>query len=346
LAQCWYDAFIPLNVLRGSARYPQWQTLRADLALYPLDETFVSTIEEAIAYQFNSPSLLLEAFTHPSFSLLFVPQGPAAQRSSSYQRLEFLGDAMLGFIVTEFLFDWSPELSPGDMTEWRALIVSNEMLGMVTARNDFSSHLRHSSQQLQRDIDRYLDLFSGLSSIDSSSSPAPPISSHRAASSTISRFLYSELNPPKALADIFEALIGAILIDSGGRVEECRKIISSLLLEPLIIPLLVDDGSDCDTGSGVGNENKRLQRHPVSVIHEIVSIFACSEVKTVFTAAVEGRSFPSLSPRISCQISCHGNVIAEGIGENNKRARLAAALSITTEERVTCRVSEIACRDW
>jgi dsRNA-specific ribonuclease len=75
---------------------------------------------------------------------------------------------MLGFIVTEFLFDWSPERSPGDMTEWRALIVSNAMLGMVT--NYFSSHLRHSSQQLQRDIGRYLDLFSGLPSTDSSSS--------------------------------------------------------------------------------------------------------------------------------------------------------------------------------
>jgi dsRNA-specific ribonuclease len=87
----------------------------------------------------------------------------------------------------------SVRLVAGDMTEWRALIVSNEMLGMVTARNNFSSHLRHSSQQLQRDIDRYLDLFSGLSSTDSSSS---------------SHLFSLEL---KALADIFEALIGAIL---------------------------------------------------------------------------------------------------------------------------------------
>jgi dsRNA-specific ribonuclease len=129
--------------------------------------------------------------------------------------------AMLGFIVTEFLFDWSPERSPGDMTEWRALIVSNAMLGMVT--NYFSSHLRHSSQQLQRDIGRYLDLFSGLPSTNFFFLPS----------------LLIGTQPTQSLADIFEALIGAIL-------KSAERVSLPCCSKPLIFPLYVDDGSDCD----------------------------------------------------------------------------------------------------
>jgi dsRNA-specific ribonuclease len=122
--------------------------------------------------------------------------------------------AMLGFIVTEFLFDWWTERSPGDMTEWRALIVSNAMLGMVTARNSFSSHLRHSSQQLQRDIGRYLDLFSGLPSTNFFFLPS----------------LLIGTQPTQSLADFFEALIGAIL-------KSAERVSLPCCSKPLIFPL-------------------------------------------------------------------------------------------------------------
>jgi hypothetical protein len=274
--------------------------------------------------------------------------------------------------VTEFLFDWSPELSPGDMSEWRSLIVGNEMLGLVTVRNDFSSHLRHSSQQLQRDIDRYVDLFSGLSLSDSPSFPSPSPTNSPSSPSTLppsrvprpfSQFLYSDLNSPKALADIFEALIGAVFIDSGGRIEECRKLVSSLLIEPLIIPLLVDEGDGEDgsilpdeSGERIKSWSRKIQRHPVSVIHEIVSIFTCREFVTAFNEERDddnddddnGDSPPSRHcySRMRCRMSCHGHLVAEGRGENKKRARLAAALSISSEQLVEDLKRHCTCRDW
>ena len=63
------------------------------------------TIESKIDYKFNDKNLLQEALTHSSLNLTKI----------NYQRLEFLGDRVLGLIISEKIFNKMPDLSVGEM---------------------------------------------------------------------------------------------------------------------------------------------------------------------------------------------------------------------------------------
>ena len=73
--------------------------------------------ERRIGYQFQEKALLDEAITHASI---------AANRLSSYERLEFLGDSILGFIVCEFLFQRYPNWLEGELTQVKSVVVSRQ----------------------------------------------------------------------------------------------------------------------------------------------------------------------------------------------------------------------------
>jgi ribonuclease-3 len=82
----------------------------------------MNPLEQRIKYKFRNSLLLAEALTHPSL-------GHETHRHHfDNQRLEFLGDAVLQLIFTEYLFDRYPEASEGQLTKLRARIVSREGL--------------------------------------------------------------------------------------------------------------------------------------------------------------------------------------------------------------------------
>ena len=82
----------------------------------------MNPLEQRIKYKFRNALLLAEALTHPSV-------GHEAQRHHfDNQRLEFLGDAVLQLIFTEYLFERYPEASEGQLTKLRARIVSRDGL--------------------------------------------------------------------------------------------------------------------------------------------------------------------------------------------------------------------------
>ncbi|MDY0340702.1 MAG: ribonuclease III [Coriobacteriia bacterium] len=80
--------------------------------------------EELLGYRFSDDRLLAEALTHPSY---------AAEHGGmeSYDRLEFLGDAVLGFIVADRMFRTFPEEPEGDLTKRKHSIVSGAALSPV-----------------------------------------------------------------------------------------------------------------------------------------------------------------------------------------------------------------------
>ncbi len=79
----------------------------------------IKIIEEKIGYVFKDKSLLVRAFTHPSFS---------KDVNLHYETLEFLGDSIVDFIVAEKLFSLMKKADEGVMTKARALIVSEAPL--------------------------------------------------------------------------------------------------------------------------------------------------------------------------------------------------------------------------
>ncbi|MCD6417403.1 ribonuclease III [bacterium] len=82
----------------------------------------MNEIEKILGYKFKNLSLLERALTHSSV---------AENHLQSYQRLEFLGDALLDFIVGEWLFLTRTEATEGELTELRRILVNTEALAKI-----------------------------------------------------------------------------------------------------------------------------------------------------------------------------------------------------------------------
>src|SRR5579862_6957769 len=79
------------------------------------EQEILDECQEAIGYRFQKPELLRAALTHTS---------GANTRAASNERLEFLGDAVLGLITCEQLFLRFPEYQEGEMTKIKSAVVS------------------------------------------------------------------------------------------------------------------------------------------------------------------------------------------------------------------------------
>lgn len=88
--------------------------------------------QQLIDYEFKDESLLLSALTHAS---------GAVNRLASNERLEFLGDAVLGLTVCHWLFEEYPSYSEGDLTKIKSAVVSRRSCGQVACRLGLDSCL-------------------------------------------------------------------------------------------------------------------------------------------------------------------------------------------------------------
>jgi len=84
----------------------------------------LARLQERLGYRFQEPELLVRALTHRSYA---NEQGSTADN----EVLEFLGDAVLGLIVSDLLCSEHPELSEGEMSKLKSYLVSAETLGRL-----------------------------------------------------------------------------------------------------------------------------------------------------------------------------------------------------------------------
>ena len=89
----------------------------------------------AIGYEPNDDELLTQAFNHRSW----CAEHPADE---SNERLEFLGDSVLGFIVADLVYRSEPGLDEGALTDIRKAVVNSVCLSEIAAEHDFGAHLR------------------------------------------------------------------------------------------------------------------------------------------------------------------------------------------------------------
>lgn len=122
--------------------------------------------------KFKNPKLLEQAFIHRSYLNELKTSGRSI---SSNERLEFLGDSILAFLTSEFLYKNFPRLSEGKLTSLRSFLVRTDSLAQAAK---------------QLNLGRYLKLSHG------------------------EKQALGEENP-SLLANTFEALVGAIFLDSG-----------------------------------------------------------------------------------------------------------------------------------
>lgn len=102
-----------------------------------------NALEGALNIKFQDRGLLIEAITHASRPSSGV---------SCYQRLEFVGDAVLDHLITRHLFFTYTDLPPGRLTDLRAAAVNNENFARVAVKHNLHLHLRHGSSALEKQV--------------------------------------------------------------------------------------------------------------------------------------------------------------------------------------------------
>ena len=95
------------------------------------------TLETKLGYVFHRPELLENALYHSSYANEHRGAG-----ISSNERLEFLGDAVLGFVTAEYLYTKHPDMPEGDLTRIRAALVCEESLHEVAQYLGLGEYLR------------------------------------------------------------------------------------------------------------------------------------------------------------------------------------------------------------
>lgn len=125
---------------------PPWQVADATAPQHDL----VQKIEREQGYRFRWARLLRCSFSHPSNPWTW-------EKIPSYQRLEFLGDALLDLACITHLFYNYPDKNPQWLTEHKMAMVSNKFLGAVCVKIGFHRHMRHNHPFLGSQIKEYVD---------------------------------------------------------------------------------------------------------------------------------------------------------------------------------------------
>lgn len=118
---------------------------------------FTSEVEELIGYTFKDKLLIRRAFTHRSYANEY--------KLVSYENLEYLGDAILDFIVADYLFKNFKSLDEGDMTRIRAEYVCADTLSSISVALGFDKYILESACELKNVNNRtkkYCDIYESV----------------------------------------------------------------------------------------------------------------------------------------------------------------------------------------
>ena len=97
----------------------------------------MQALEEKLGYTFRDPALLENALTHSSYA-----NEHRAAGAQSNERLEFLGDSVLGMVTADYLYRTHPDLPEGDLTRTRAALVCEESLVEVAQAWGLGQYLK------------------------------------------------------------------------------------------------------------------------------------------------------------------------------------------------------------
>ncbi|KAJ8704864.1 hypothetical protein PYW08_012184 [Mythimna loreyi] len=155
-------------------------------------------LEATLQYRFKDRSLLLQALTHASHH--------SNRLTDCYQRLEFLGDAILDYLITRHLYEDPRRHSPGALTDLRSALVNNTIFATLAARHGFHKYFRHMSPGLNEVLTKYVKI---------QEENGHSISEEHYLIQEDEMEQAEDVEVPKALGDLFESVAGAIFLDSG-----------------------------------------------------------------------------------------------------------------------------------
>jgi endoribonuclease Dicer len=187
---------------------PAWQTAPCNSTQTDMAARFAARM----GYAFTHPRLLRSAFQHPTYPSVY-------EKLPSYQRLEFLGDALLDMACVEFLFRRFPGADPQWLTEHKMAMVSNQFLGCLGVCLGFHRAMAYCSPAIQREMGEY------VAEIEEALRAAreEALSEGKGEAEYRRDFWVRCSRPPKCLPDVVEAYVGAVFVDSRYDFGEVRR---------------------------------------------------------------------------------------------------------------------------
>ena len=239
----------------------KWQPLstRIDVLLSRVEQNpdnippQLTYVENIIGYTFNRKLLLIEALTHASYE-------EENLHTSSYERMEFLGDSVLDMIVTDFLYRApGKHYSPGHLHLRKSSVVNAHFLAFICLRcfTDIDAPMPGRNNEvgnieLQEQTHRvYLWkclLHSSPRILDDHRNTSVR---YRHVSAEIEEALQNDtifpwaaltrLQAPKFFSDMVESLIGAVYLDSNGSIPITQRVLRILGIMPILERIVADD---------------------------------------------------------------------------------------------------------
>lgn len=106
-----------------------------------MNENQLTELQNKLNYQFKSIDLLICALTHSSFANESNAQHLTGKKIYSYERLEFFGDSILSFIVSEYIYLNYPNCPEGELTKLRATVVCEDSLYKISQKLDLGKYI-------------------------------------------------------------------------------------------------------------------------------------------------------------------------------------------------------------
>lgn len=272
---------------------PKYQTDTATAAQHNLAQQ----VEEKHTYRFEYPRLLRSAFIHPSYPFTY-------EHIPSYQRLEFLGDAVLDMACVNFLYHEFPAYDPQWLTEHKMAMVSNQFLGALCVSLGFHRHLLHFTASLQKQILHY------VTDIDEARALAEEdaVKAGKTREDCSPDYWTSVRQPPKCLSDVVEAYIGAIFVDSEYNYSEVERFFDDH------IRWFFKDMSIYDAFA---------RKHPSTFLSNFLQVnMGCKDWSNVT------REIPTIDgskPYVMGVVIVHSQVVADYKAESSRYAKVGAA---------------------
>ncbi|KAK6085655.1 RNase3 domain protein [Seiridium cupressi] len=285
-----YDEFY------AAFKVPAWQSAEPTAVHVDL----ARKIEVKLGYKFTHPRLLRCAFMHASYGFSY-------EHIPSYQRLEFLGDALLDMVCVDYLFHRFPGADPQWLTEHKMAMVSNQFLGSLCVSLDLHRHLVSLAPDMPQQIAAYVDSITFAR--EQAEEDAVKASGSR---SSYSRSYWTTIKAvPKCLPDIIEAYIGAIFVDSKYNYGEVQS-----FFKHHIMPYF-EDMHLYDTFAN---------KHPVTFLSNTLhQDYSCADWRVMVSELPPDGSGSMSDTKVVGVVMIHGAVRAHATSASGRYAKIAAA---------------------
>ncbi|KAI7262823.1 P-loop containing nucleoside triphosphate hydrolase protein [Hortaea werneckii] len=333
--EIWFDEDVTFNTLTSTSTHPG-------------NHTSLATLEHLIGHQFQHKALLVEAVTHAS--LPFQRNG-----GMSYERLEFLGDAVLDLIIVPKLFAHPRNLRHWELHSVHEGLVNGLFLGFCcmtysvdqdqfsitntvaqkqqeagpeiysSARKVHLHDFLRAGGEVMRAKRQALQVYQELQSTIGLAITSPQKEGGENNSDVDKEYPWTHLlalKPPKFLSDIIESVLGALYLDTGGDTAKCEVFLTRISIMNCM-------GTILDEGSTMMEVRTPKERLGIAAGNSVVKYVNS-------TVQLDGEGSEGSRRIFHCAVEVDGKTIAAENGEASRaeaeaRAALAAVKSLRKE---------------